>query len=340
MKLGVVIGRFQPYHKGHHDLVTKASRENDTVLLIIGSTNVLPNFKNPLTKEERKWLIVKQLTASNLTNVVIRFQNDKDYDDDWIQDVNGHVLSLEEDPTQVVVYCNSKDEAYYRDTFIYPVETVDVTHISATTLRRFWYGGKLTATGNFIHKETMNHLLDHPDFARLRKEDEATTDNKVKKENGHPFNNPVEPVSFAVIIKEGKILVGRRTNARGMGQLGLPGGFVNKDESTLDASIRETQEELGVNLRSLIQEGKAVCMAQAVEENLDDLGTRTIGINYLFVIRPDTEVTPVINDETSEFQWLPIADVCEDRTLLFYNHNRIVRHLLSKLGSAKNVEAS
>jgi hypothetical protein len=78
-------------------------------------------------------------------------------------------------------------------------------------------------------------------------------------------------------------------------------------------------------------------MAQSVEENLDDLGARTIGINYLFVIRPDTEVTPVKGDETSEFQWLPIADVCEDRTMLFYNHNRIVRHLLSKVGGSKDV---
>ncbi len=337
MKLGVVIGRFQPYHKGHHDLVTKASQENDTVLLIIGSTNVLPNFKNPLTKEERKWLIVKQLMASNLTNVVIRFQNDRDYDDEWIQDINGHVLSLEEDPTQVVVYCNPKDEAYYRETFVYPVETVDITAISATTIRRFWYAGKLASTCNFIHKETMEHLLDHPDFPRLRKEYEITTDSKIVKTEGHPFSNPVEPVSFAVIIKDGSILVGRRTNPRGCGQLGLPGGFVNADESTMDTAIRETQEELGVYLRELIREGKAVCMAQAVEENLDDLGARTIGINYLFVIRPDTEVTPVKGDETSEFQWVSIADVCEDRTLLFYNHNRIVRHLLSKVGGSKDV---
>jgi bifunctional NMN adenylyltransferase/nudix hydrolase len=336
MKLAVVIGRFQPYHLGHHDLITKASKENDTVLLIIGSTNVLPNYKNPFTKEERKWLIIKHLEASNLTNVVIRFQADKDYDDDWVQDINGHVLSLEEDPTQVVIYCNPKDEEYYRENFVYPVETVNTTNISATRVRELWYDEGAQDILS-ISELTRDFLNNHADYERLTHEYDTTEFNKTRKTNGHPFGNPVEPVSFAVIIKDGGILVGRRTNPRGYGQLGLPGGFVNADESTLDTSIRETQEELGVDLRQLIKEGKAVCMAQSVEENLDDLGARTIGINYLFVIRPDTEVTPVKGDETSEFQWLPIADVCEDRTMLFYNHNRIVRHLLSKVGGSKDV---
>ena len=43
-KLAVVFGAFAPMHTGHVDLITKAKRENDAVLIIVSGTN---------TKEDR-----------------------------------------------------------------------------------------------------------------------------------------------------------------------------------------------------------------------------------------------------------------------------------------------
>ena len=45
MKLGVILSRCQPLHKGHVDMINKALKENDKVLFIIGSANKYSTMK-------------------------------------------------------------------------------------------------------------------------------------------------------------------------------------------------------------------------------------------------------------------------------------------------------
>ena len=330
MKLALVIGRFQPLHNGHVDLIMEAKDAADKVLVLVGSTNRLPDFKNPFSYEERKSLLVETFGSS----IEVRALPDKDSDDEWASEVIAHVLSIEEDPTEVMVFCNDKDEAFYRKTLVFPVTTVNNIDISATQIRESWYEGDVRY--NDMPACSSMLLEEHKDYIRLVTEHDTTSHMKDVKTQGHPFGNPVEPVSFAVIIQDGQILVGRRGGPRGAGQLGLAGGFVENTETTLDACIRETKEELGVDLKSLISNGQAVCMAQAISENLGDLGVRTLGINYLFVIKPDTNVEINVDaEETTGYAWVPYLDICEDKTLLFFNHNRIVRQLLSKVGTSR-----
>ena len=53
----------------------------------------------------------------------------------------------------------------------------------------------------------------------------------------------------AVVIRDGKVLLGRHTYGDGKGYLILPGGYMNLGESVEDAVVRETQEETGVLVR-------------------------------------------------------------------------------------------
>ena len=46
-KVGVIIARLQPIHKGHLELVRQALNENDKVLLLVGSADKL-NKRNPI----------------------------------------------------------------------------------------------------------------------------------------------------------------------------------------------------------------------------------------------------------------------------------------------------
>jgi bifunctional NMN adenylyltransferase/nudix hydrolase len=50
--LGVVVGRFQPLHKGHCAVIDHALRHSDRVMVIVGSSNVVDE-RNPFTTEER-----------------------------------------------------------------------------------------------------------------------------------------------------------------------------------------------------------------------------------------------------------------------------------------------
>lgn len=333
MKLGLIIGRFQPLHNGHISLINKALQENDKVLVLIGSTNKLPDFKNPFTTEERIAFLAGSFGDNE--NVIVNTIKDYDSDDEWVQEVTARALSFEEDPTKITLYCNPKDYDWYTGNFLFPVETEDSVYISATTIRNAWYNGDYSWS-QVVALHVMETMDAAQSYQRLQREYRNTTQMGALKKQGHPFGNPMEPVSFAVIIKDGQVLVGKRKGPRGAGQFGLPGGFVQNTETTLEAAMRETKEELGVDLKTLVTSGNAVCMAQAVSENLGDLGVRTLGVNYLFVVKPEVELEITLDtSETTEYQWVPYLDICEDKFLLFFNHNFVTRQLLATVGNSK-----
>lgn len=334
MKLGLVIGRFQPLHKGHISLINQALLDNDKVLVLIGSSNKLRDFKNPFTADERVMFISG--IYENEPDLSIQTIKDFDTDDEWVQEVTARALGIQEDPTNVSIYCNPKDEEWYRSNFLFPVVTVKTVDISATKIRQWWYQQDYFSWDKFVPVNVLEAMDAFADFQVMQKEYIYTTEGLWRKTNGHPFGNPMEPVSFAVIIQEGHILVGKRKGPRGAGQFGLPGGFVENTESTLEASIRETKEELGVDLKALVTQGNAVCMAQAVSENLGDLGVRTLGVNYLFVIKAGVDLGITLDEtETLSYAWVPYLDICEDKFLLFFNHNQITRQLLATVGNSK-----
>tara|TARA_R110002073_G_scaffold309611_2_gene479935 strand:+ start:1125 stop:2141 length:1017 start_codon:yes stop_codon:yes gene_type:complete len=338
MKLSIVIGRFQPLHDGHLTLIEEARKQGDKTLILVGSPNKLPDYKDPFSYEERKQFLEDSLETLDeiMDEFIIRPLNDEPSDDDWVANVIGEAISLEEDPTQVTIYTSKKDEAFYRKTFLFPVETVNILDISATMIRHAWYTDTLWTVEEYLPPSVTFDMADHEDFERLAAESLSVDSMALTKEEGHPFGNPMEPVSFAVILQGSELLVGRRGAPRGRGQLGLAGGYVEKNETTLEGCMREVREEMGVDLKHMITSGHAQCLAQAVEENLGDLGTRTLGVNYLFVINPEIELEiQVDGSETTEHKWLTTKDVYEDKELLFYNHNLVVKRLLSKLGDNK-----
>ena len=56
-KVGLYIGRFQPFHMGHLSIVKRALKECDTLVIAIGSSQENRTKKNPFTFEERKAFI-------------------------------------------------------------------------------------------------------------------------------------------------------------------------------------------------------------------------------------------------------------------------------------------
>lgn len=50
----LLVGRFQIIHAGHEDMIRKAEKLAERVLILIGSSNESGNEKNPFSYEERK----------------------------------------------------------------------------------------------------------------------------------------------------------------------------------------------------------------------------------------------------------------------------------------------
>ena len=104
MQSALFVGRFQPFHKGHLDIVKEILKENERIIIVIGSSekNFLP--KNPLTAGERFQLIdeaLKEAKISPKKYCIIPVRNVNNYAL-WVNHINIHV------PPYTKLYTGSK----------------------------------------------------------------------------------------------------------------------------------------------------------------------------------------------------------------------------------------
>jgi len=82
-KTALVIGRFQPFHKGHLFLIKQALSVADTVIIGIGSANIR-NFDNPYTTKQREKMVDEILKKEKLTVYVQKIVELDDYFNDVV----------------------------------------------------------------------------------------------------------------------------------------------------------------------------------------------------------------------------------------------------------------
>ena len=83
-KVGLVIGRFQPFHNGHKYLIKKALENVEKVIIDIGSANIL-NKDNPFTFEQRKKMVEEFIKQEKLEDRVLKIVPTDDIpdNDEW-----------------------------------------------------------------------------------------------------------------------------------------------------------------------------------------------------------------------------------------------------------------
>ena len=65
------IGRFQPFHNGHLELIRDIKDNYDEIIIGIGSSQYSNDIINPFTFEERKLMIEKTLDENKINNYSI-----------------------------------------------------------------------------------------------------------------------------------------------------------------------------------------------------------------------------------------------------------------------------
>ena len=86
-KTGLIIGRFQPFHKGHLYLVKQSLKQVDSIVIAIGSANI-NDENNPFSFAERKKYIEASLNKHKLLNKIQKIISVDDYpedDDFWLE---------------------------------------------------------------------------------------------------------------------------------------------------------------------------------------------------------------------------------------------------------------
>jgi nicotinamide-nucleotide adenylyltransferase len=97
---GFYIGRFQPYHNGHHHMVAEIATEVDELVLGIGSADASHTPRNPFTAGERVMMVTKSLAEVDLPTYVVPIE-DIDRNSVWVS----HVQSMS--PSFDVAYSNN-----------------------------------------------------------------------------------------------------------------------------------------------------------------------------------------------------------------------------------------
>jgi len=92
----VFIGRFQPPHLAHIQIIKEAERISRKVLVLVGSANQPRTIKNPWTWQERGEMIKMSLPEHVQNNIAIRPLHDKMYNDqEWVKQVQDTVMNVD-----------------------------------------------------------------------------------------------------------------------------------------------------------------------------------------------------------------------------------------------------
>jgi len=78
-----IIGRWQPFHKGHLEIIKKISEEVDEVIIGIGSCQKSHTLTDPFTAGERIMMITKTLENYDINYYTIPI-NDIDFNAVWV----------------------------------------------------------------------------------------------------------------------------------------------------------------------------------------------------------------------------------------------------------------
>jgi nicotinamide-nucleotide adenylyltransferase len=97
---GFLVGRFQPFHEGHHNLTTEIAVEVDELIIGIGSAGSSHTVRNPFTAGERIMMITKTLEPLDIITYPVPIE-DLNRNSVWVS----HVQSMS--PAFDVAYSNN-----------------------------------------------------------------------------------------------------------------------------------------------------------------------------------------------------------------------------------------
>jgi bifunctional NMN adenylyltransferase/nudix hydrolase len=312
----VLIGRFQPFHNAHLEIVKRATALCEQLIIITGSAKQPRTYKNPFTSAERRGMI-KAATAGLSIQIHVEENIDTIYNDQaWAIRVQGIVSKYRALGGKIGVIGHKKDDSsFYLDMFPqWEYENVDeIEPLSAVNIRDLYF--KENVNYNFlkgvIPQTTYDFLLDfaHTEEYRqiIREREFVATYKKQYASLPYP---PIFSTADAVVIQSGHVLMIKRRAEPGKGLWAVPGGYVNAntDKSVEDAAIRELREETLIKVPAPVLRGSIV--DNRVFDAVDRSPRGRIITHCFKIVLPDGELPKVKgSDDAEKARWVPIAEV-------------------------------
>ena len=344
----VFIGRFQPFHIGHQEVINKALTLAEKVIVLVGSSGQPRTIKNPFTFEERRKMILNTYGFTNVSSANIDFKkisiaplHDQKYNDQaWAASVQAIVqeevtkaFGWSDMPRKGGIIGHSKDESSYYLQLFPQWEIVDhalneIVH--ATDIRTLYFEQKFRFLEGVVPREVNEYLTKFKDSMyeyKLLCEEQEFIEKYKKAWAGAPYA-PTFLTADAVVVQSGHILLVKRKAAPGKGLWALPGGFVNPKERIETAMLRELREETKLKVPEPVLRG-SIKTKEVFDRPDRSLRGRTV--TQAFYIELNAGKLPAVKggDDAEEAKWVPLASV--DEEVMFEDHYSIIEFFMGKL---------
>lgn len=333
----VFIGRFQPFHNGHKRVVDQALDSAEQVIILCGSAFRPRCQRNPWTFAEREAMIRGIYTQMENRRIHIMPLLDVMYNDElWVQNVQRTVTGIVaahhrrlHEAARVGLIGHRKDaSSYYLNLFPQWIG-VPVPHIetiNATELRKVYFNGESLDESQLpqIVQTDLARFKDSADFQKIQAEHDFVCRYQAGwAEAPYP---PTFVTVDAVVVQSGHVLLVERKAQPGQGLLALPGGFLEPEESLLQAVLRELREETRLKVPEPVLRGSLVKQA-VFDDPYRSARGRTITQAFLFQLRAAAALPKVKGgDDAKRAFWMPLGEL--NPSEIFEDHYFIIQNLL------------
>lgn len=334
----VFIGRFMPFHQGHLKVVRTALQKCDTLILLIGSSNCAPTSRNPLSAAQRIDIIKSFLSDEEISRIKFCPINDYTYNNvKWITSVRSVVMSAVwkqnmTTPSTIGLIGHDKDHSSFYLKMFPGWKSIAVDNyegLDASTIREYFYengtlrGFKYYADHPAQYDIIEEELKKHPS---VREEYHFAKQYK-KQWDGVKYGVPTFSTTDALVQQAGHILLVTRKAMPGKGLYALPGGFLEKNLTLLDNTIKELREETRLKVPESVLKGSLVS-----EKTFDDpyrsSRGRTVTTCFRFDLKGENLEKVKGGDDAKTATWVPLDKVLEMEHMFFEDHYHMIRYML------------
>jgi len=343
---GVCIGRAQPPTRAHIGSLRKGLQVVDRIAVLIDGSRLAPSTRNPFSFEQRVTLFSASLSEEELG--CLRFFPLRDHPyavARWQAEVLRCLAEFTADgpgPDAGLVLLGLEPDPSGHGLEWLPqftrVDTgwEDAADRSAAACLRAGYleGGRdfrdQVADGAGAW---MERFMATSAFADLAKE-QAFIRKFQDSWKGSPYP-PTFNTADALVVASGQVLLVQRGGFPGHGQLALPGGYLNQDETLLECALRELHEETGLEVEA--RDLRAGIVAQRTFDHPERSDRGRI-ITEAFAIRLETGGAGQLpgicargGDDAKGALWMPLAECERQPERFFEDHLAILEAFRDKL---------
>lgn len=333
--VGVIIGRFQPFHKGHKELFEVALSQAKTLVVVLGSAESARSIRNPWTVSEREDIIQANFINDRPTFQRIHFVAVRDYfynNQAWVNEVREKVFRVTSSTAKIALFGHSKDETsmylqWFPEWEYINKEMISDFHstlVRAPFLRSEKNLAKITGLTDQT-KNWLSYFAQSPTYKELQAE-QLMIDKYKDDWKSAPFP-PVFVTTDAMVLQAGHILLIRRGRSPGKGLWAMPGGFLDPHERLSECALRELNEETQIDADPN-ELREAFTKVVTFDHPLRSLRGRTITHVHCYKLKGDRLKSVKASDDAVEVKWLPVLDLAKMEDQFFEDHFHMISRML------------